>query len=94
MNLQCKYVFLEPMLVAFSIQSNFKKLLYNSTKTAELAGCNFLKIIACLVVLLGHRLMFISAQPIYNTNKIEEVNCMPIGILIRQMIFYFIFFCI
>eukprot|EP00102_Acyrthosiphon_pisum_P022676 XP_016659886.1 PREDICTED: nose resistant to fluoxetine protein 6-like [Acyrthosiphon pisum] len=62
----------KPILVAFSIQSNLKKLFYNSTKTAEFAGCNFLKIIACLVVLLGHRLMYISAQPIYNTNKIEE----------------------
>lgn len=67
--------FLEPFIVAFSIQSSLKKLFYNNTKTVEFTGCNFLKIIACLIVLLGHRLMYISAQPVYNTNKIEEVNC-------------------
>ena len=68
------YVILGPILVAFSVQLNLKKLFYNNTKTAEFVGCNFLKIIACLVVLLGHRLMYISAQPVYNINKIEEVN--------------------
>lgn len=60
--------------MAFSIQSNMKKLLSNNDKTAEFCGINILKIFSCLMILFGHRIMYIGANPLYNINKMEEVS--------------------
>lgn len=59
-----------------------KRLLFNNEKTAEFSGINILKIFSCLIVLLGHRLMYIGAHPLYNTSKFEEVGTFyPIALI-------------
>jgi len=65
---------LESVLMAFSIPANLKRLTYNDTKTAEFADINFLKVMSCMIILNGHRLMYTNAQPLYSTNTVEEVN--------------------
>ncbi|VVC24505.1 Nose resistant-to-fluoxetine protein, N-terminal,Acyltransferase 3 [Cinara cedri] len=81
------------ILVAFSIPSNMKKLMSNNEKTAEFCGINILKIFSCLIVLFGHRIMYIGAHPLYNINKLEEsYSIMVYGIIHNGPLVVDIFF--
>lgn len=68
------FFFVEFILVAFSFPSNVKRLFYNGTRTTEYSGINFLKIMACLSILFGHRLMYVCGHPLYNPTIAEKVN--------------------
>ncbi|XP_025420912.1 O-acyltransferase like protein-like, partial [Sipha flava] len=87
---KCKLIF-----VAFSIQSNLKKLFYNSTKNTEFSCFYFLKALACVVILFGHRMMYSVSYPVYNMNDIETAFEIPFyGIFINGPIVVDIFFTI
>lgn len=56
----------------FSMQLSFKKLIEPSSNRQEFKVCNFLKVFGMIVVIAGHRLMYMNGMQSQNTEYFYE----------------------
>lgn len=59
--------------MAFSFPANVKRLFFASNKTENLSCIDILKTHACVLVIIGQRMMYTTGQPLRNPKKFEEV---------------------
>jgi len=59
--------------MAFSFPANIKRLFLNSNKTESLSCIDILKTHACVLIIIGQRMLYSTGQPLQNPKKIDEV---------------------
>lgn len=66
--------FSESFFITFSFPANIKRLFLASNKTENLSCIDILKTHACVLVIIGQRMLYTTGQPLENPKKIEEVS--------------------
>lgn len=65
--------FLESFFNAFSFPANIKRLFLASNKTENLSCIDILKTHACVLIIIGQRILYSTGQPLQNPNSLDEV---------------------
>lgn len=59
--------------MAFSFPANIKRLFLASNKTENLSCIDILKTHACVLIIIGQRMLYSTGQPLQNPKKFDEV---------------------
>lgn len=59
--------------MAFSFPANIKRLFLTNNKTENLSCVDILKTHACVLVIIGQRMLYTTGQPIKIPRQIDEV---------------------
>ncbi|VVC24589.1 Nose resistant-to-fluoxetine protein, N-terminal,Double-stranded RNA-binding [Cinara cedri] len=70
--------------ITFSFPANVKRLFVSSNKTENLSCIDILKTHACVLVIVGQRMMYTAGQPLKNSKKVEEVALHLLYAMIRN----------
>lgn len=65
--------FSESFFMTFSFPANIRRLFLANNKTENLSCIDILKTHACVLVIIGQRMMYTTGQPLQNISKFEEV---------------------
>lgn len=60
--------------MTFSFPANVKRLFLASNKTEDLSCIDILKTHACILVIIGQRMLYTTGQPLQSPTKTEEVQ--------------------
>lgn len=59
--------------MAFSFPANVKRLFLASNKTENLSCIDILKTHACVLIIIGQRMLYSTGQPLQNPKNLDEV---------------------
>jgi len=59
--------------MAFSVPANIKRLFLASNKTENLSCIDILKTHACVLIIIGQRMLYTTGQPHQHPKNFEEV---------------------
>lgn len=66
--------FIVSFFITFSFPANTKRLFLASNKTENLSCIDILKTHACVLVIIGQRMLYTAGQPLQNPKNVEEVS--------------------